>query len=151
MIEMVGDIWKIAAESSADAVCVTTNGIINGRGELVMGRGTAREAALRYPALPRLMANWVSNRGNCVGMFAMRSGDPAVVSYPTKWDWRLPSDLALIKASAIQLEQLADSMQWQTVVLPRPGCGAGGLDWRDVKTLIDGTLDSRFIVANKGR
>jgi len=59
--------------------------------------------------------------------------------------WMAKSDLSLIERSAKQLCELTDQNDWKSVVLPRPGCGAGELSWeREVRPLLAGILDQRF-------
>jgi len=70
-----------------------------------------------------------------------------ILTFPTKYHWSTPSDLQLIRRSCTQLMTHADAQGWNSVVLPRPGCGAGGLSWEDeVRPLISQILDQRFWV-----
>ena len=55
-------------------------------------------------------------------------------------------DIEIIKQSAYQLVELADSNPWNTIVLPRPGCGAGELSWEQVEPVLANILDDRFKV-----
>jgi hypothetical protein len=41
---------------------------------------------------------------------------------------------------------MADKFRWQHIVMPRPGCGNGGLDWADVEPVLSKLLDDRFTV-----
>ncbi len=61
----------------------------------------------------------------------------------------LKADMGLIKTSLKQLLFLANEHEWKTVVIPRPGCGYGGLDWEQVKVVLELYLDDRFIVVHK--
>ena len=61
----------------------------------------------------------------------------------------MKSDINLIDKSIKQLVELTNQMGWETVVLPRIGCGNGGLNWDDVKPVIEPYLDHRFIVCHK--
>ena len=36
-------------------------------------------------------------------------------------------------------------MGWSKVLIPRPGCGYGELNWQDIKPLLESILDDRFI------
>ena len=58
--------------------------------------------------------------------------------------WAAKSTLGLIKRSAEQLVALADARSWEFCVIPRPGCANGGLDWKDVKEVLEQELDNRF-------
>jgi hypothetical protein len=56
----------------------------------------------------------------------------------------------LIASSGRQLMGIIKSRGWQRVLLPRPGCGAGGLSWeRDVKPLLTPIMDKRVCIVSK--
>jgi hypothetical protein len=46
------------------------------------------------------------------------------------------SDLSLIEKSAIKLKNLIETMGWNMVICPKVGCGYGGLEWKNVKTIL---------------
>ena len=50
----------------------------------------------------------------------------------------------------MELIDLVIEHGFDTVVLPRPGCGNGGLRWQDVRPLLGLSLDDRFIVVDNG-
>ena len=68
----------------------------------------------------------------------VKGGDP---NYP---GWMARSDLSLIERSARQLAEFAAESGWKSVVLPRPGCGAGELSWDEVRPVLSSILDDRF-------
>lgn len=122
--------------------CVTTNGIVKASGSLVMGAGVAKEAARRFPELPHLLGQLVDEKGNHVFIIEKFG----IASFPTKHDWKNNSDIDLIAQSCRELKWL--SKKWDYVILPRVGCGLGGLDWdNQVKPVVETYLDEdKFIV-----
>lgn len=167
MIEKTGNMFH----APADAVVISTNGFVKANGEAVMGKGCAKQAADAIPNLPAILGYMLTNMGNRVHVL-MRPAQPYLLSFPVKQNaqlynnpeqvvshmrdqfkigqmvpgWALVADMWIIKRSATQLKQLADLYGWQTVVMPRVGCGAGELDWEAVKAVIEPILDDRFHV-----
>lgn len=145
MLEQQHDLWGFY---SADAVVVTTNGTVKGDGNAVMGRGCAREAAAIYPILPAMLGSCIKREGNKLYCFSNLGRQP-IVCYPVKNEWMNIATIELIKISAIQLVELTDKKEWEMVVMPRPGCGNGGLHWSTIKPILQPYLDDRFIVCHK--
>lgn len=136
------DIWEYLGEA---VIAVTTSGSVGKTGRAVMGRGVARQAAERFPLLPEELGRRLLKEGNHVHLLG--SG---IVSFPVEETaWSCP-DLRLIARSAGELRRLADRESWRTVVVPRPGCGGGGLDWSEVRPLLERYFDERFIVVAAG-
>jgi hypothetical protein len=52
----------------------------------------------------------------------------------------------MIRRSAEELRQLADQHGLESVVVPRPGCGGGGMRWQEVRPMLEELFDDRFIV-----
>jgi hypothetical protein len=138
MLETVGDIWEYMPSA---VIAITTNGSLTRDGRAIFGRGVARQAALRFPLLPEIAGRLLAEQGNHV--FDLGCG---IVTFPVEeTPWSLP-DLRIIARSALELRLLADRSGWQWVVVPRPGCGGGGLAWQDVKPLLEACFDQRFLV-----
>ena len=150
MLEVYGNLW----DYPADVKVITTNGFVKTNGECVMGRGCAREAAVRWPNLPRMVGNWIKEHGNIPGCFIpglMQHDMTYIWTMPVKHNWWEEADLNLIQTSARMLVNAANlNDQWKTgftVVMPRPGSGNGRLDWEtSVKPAIKDILDDRFHV-----
>lgn len=140
-----------------EAVVITTNGTVKKNGEAVMGRGCALEAAQRFPSLPALLGEHLQFDGNHVGVFVNEDLDAThefdLVTFPVKHHWRERASLELIIRSAQELVALADPycVGWKTILLPRPGCGNGGLSWHIVGSTLARILDDRFTVITNER
>ena len=143
MIEIRGNIF----DQKCDAICITTNGIIKKNGEAVMGAGIALQAKIKYPQLPKLLAEKIAQEGNKVYSFKFDNDDRTIITFPTKNHWKDDSDIELIKRSLLQLVWMTTRNKWERVCLPRPGCSNGRLNWFDVKKYVS-KLDNRFIIVN---
>lgn len=138
MLETVGDIWQYA---DSGIIVITTNGSLTPDGRAIFGRGVARQAAVRFPGLAEKTGRLLAELGSHV--FDLGYG---IVTFPVEeTPWSLP-DLRIIARSAQELRALADVSGWLKIVVPRPGCGGGGLAWQDVKPLLESWFDERFTV-----
>lgn len=136
--EITGDIWAYA---QTGIIAITTNGSVTPDGRAIFGRGVARQAFRRYPELAVCLGCLLVERDNHV--YALGNG---IVSFPVEETaWSLP-DLRIIAQSARELRLLADSSGWDRIIVPRPGCGGGGLSWREVAPLLAPHFDDRFII-----
>lgn len=167
MREARGDLTKV----SCDALVVTTNGFVKANGECVMGRGIAKQMADEFPVLPFFLGDSLTKFGNMVFCFDRITPRKAIVTFPVKPysypnnghnvvehmkhkfqvgqqvpGWAIKAQIHLIESSLEQLVELTDSRGWTNVVCPRFGCGAGELDWNQVKVIAEKYLDDRFTV-----
>jgi hypothetical protein len=140
MKQVTGDIWNFW--ESGEWVAITTNGQTrDSDGTAVMGRGVAKQAADRFPGLPKQLAYKLNNFGNHVFIFLKYR----IVTFPTKNDWRNPSDIGLIRQSCQELKKVTAGR----IYLPRPGCSNGQLSWEQVRPVLEDELkDDWFIVVN---
>lgn len=155
MLEEQGDLWVLPA----DVRCITTNGDVRGDGQAVMGRGCAREAKDRFPGVATYLGLLLEQQGNHVHELMVSPHLPGttiaetwdLVSFPVKHHWREPADLDLIVRSCRELMALADARpEWKRILLPRPGCGNGQLDWEtQVRPAIFYLLDDRVVVVDR--
>lgn len=136
-----GNMWNF--HTAIAPVCITTNIMLNKKGELVMGAGVAKQAKLRFPDLPAYAGRAVKSYGD-VTIFCPHPYD--LFLFPTKYDWRNPSEPALIQNSAFGLRVLVDKLGYKNVYMTQPGCGNGGLNWNQVEPLLKPYLDDRFYI-----
>lgn len=136
MQEIFGDLWSWYGEA---IIVITTGGQVSSKGNCSMPRGCARQARELFPDLPGRLGELIRCHGNQV--FDLGNG---IVSFPVEnTPFEVP-DLRLIERSCIQLKKLTDRNTWPLVILPRPGCGGGGLSWKEVSPLLGRHLDDRF-------
>lgn len=141
MKEIHGELWDYYKQPYI-VICITTNGFVKNNGRAVMGRGCAKEAALRIPQFPALLGYHIKREGNV----PMRLPGEPILTFPVKHVWWAEADLELIRKSA---EFLKGCNPDYTFVLPRPGCGNGRLDWPTVKRVLDevGLPDNVWVIS----
>lgn len=132
-----GNLWELPS----DFKVITTNGILKSNGAAVMGKGIALQALKKYPGIDFELGKLIKRFGNHV--FRLSNN---LISFPTKHDWKEKSDLNLIKRSAEELAFMLKHQHDITVLLPPPGCGNGGLEWKNVESVISKILDDKFAV-----
>ena len=168
MLELRGNLF----DQRCDAICITTNGYVSARGLAVMGRGCAASAAKRYRGLEEKLGSRIQQFGSRT-RFIWTTRDYRIISFPVKpvsvickpdksnvvshmknsfkEGAIVPgcfavAEIRIICESARQLVRLVDKRGLNRVVIPRPGCGAGELNWSQVKSALESILDDRFHV-----
>lgn len=142
MKETIGDLWEF--HKQGNWIIIPTNGTVKEDSSAVMGKGVALQAAKRFPGLSQ-------NLGRKLRVFGIT---PIVfhhlrlVTFPVKIDWWVEATLQLIEESckSITKEDNWNQLGISEIYMPRVGCGAGGLNWKDVKPILEKYLDDRFIV-----
>ena len=147
------DIFKLP-QGYEDAICITTNGMVKKNGHAVMGAGIALEANRRLKLSKELGLRLAENGNQVFHLGVHRDRQTGtlmrVFSFPTKHDWKDPSDINLIRTSASQLVDHCNNIGIRHCYLPCPGCANGGLDWStQVRPILESILDDRFIIADK--
>ena len=160
-------IYGNAFTTDCDALCITTNGFVKNNGHAVMGKGIAKNIQRYCPNITKDLGELIETKGNNVHLIYRT--EPVIISFPVKPisgisdgtnhvshlyfskgervpGWAMKAEIEVIKQSAYQLVELADSNPWNTIVLPRPGCGAGELSWEQVEPVLANILDDRFKV-----
>jgi hypothetical protein len=146
MIDVTGNLW----DYPADVRAITTNGFRKRNGACVMGRGCAQEARDRWPGLDLRLGALIGLHGN--RCFRIPLDTFTLLSFPVKPvtgpagepGWQAKAQLQIIQRSALEAMAMADKFGWERIVVPRPGCGNGGLRWPDVKLSLSDALDDRF-------
>lgn len=113
----------------------------------VMGKGIALQFKRAYPSMfleyeraakagelaPGRVQVWESD---------LLQGPRYVINFPTKRHWRGPSRLDYIERGLDDLVRVIRELGVKSIAVPPLGCGNGGLEWTDVKPLIERKLGS---------
>jgi hypothetical protein len=166
MKEQKADLFEMVQETGVDAICITTNGHYTTEGLAVMGGGCAGVCAKRWPETPARLGKCLKNFGTntpfVIGALdaggnyvepklpMIREGKfkALILSFPTIDNLMDGANLTLIQQSAEELKKMADRFQLRNIVIGRPGVGIGGLEWKDVKAVLEPIFDDRFTVVS---
>jgi len=119
-------------ESDAQTVVNTVNTVG------VMGKGLAAELKRRYPEMFKRYRDLCREGKFKVGQLWLWKGpDQWVLSFPTKEDWRQPSRISYIEAGLEKFVRTFEERGITEIAFPRLGCGNGGLDWEDVRPVME--------------
>ncbi|CAM3711830.1 macro domain-containing protein [Deinococcus frigens] len=125
-------------EAQADALVNT----VNTKG--VMGKGVALQFKRRYPENYRVYAEACKTEQVVVGqMFvtelpaSFEAGPRYIINFPTKRHWRGGSRISYVQAGLEDLIRVVHERDLRSVALPALGCGNGGLEWDEVRPLIE--------------
>ena len=123
-----GDIFSSPAQVLVNAV--NTVG--------VMGKGVALEFKKRYPEMFKSYERVCNEKQLDVGKLMLWKGSEKwVLMFPTKKHWRNPSKMEYVEAG---LKKFVDTYMEKGITsaaFPRLGCGNGGLDWEEVRPLME--------------
>lgn len=127
-------------EAEVDALVNTVNTVG------VMGKGIALQFKNAYPAMFKAYAKACKQGQVRLGeMWVYDAGQIThprwVVSFPTKGHWRSKSRMRDIEAGLEDLRRVIKELGITSIALPPLGCGNGGLDWDEVRPLIEHGLD----------
>lgn len=128
-------------EAQAEALVNTVNTVG------VMGRGIALQFQRAFPS------NYTAYKKACDKtsvvpgkMFIfeenMLGGPKWIVNFPTKRHWKGSSRIEDIRSGLADLAEQVRQLNIQSIAIPPLGCGLGGLDWSEVKPLIEGAFAS---------
>lgn len=123
-------------EASAEALVNTVNTVG------VLGKGIALMFKEAFPENYRLYREACQTKNVKIGhVFATErrdfvSGPKWIINFPTKEHWRAPSQIEWIRDGLADLRRFIEEHSIRSIALPPLGSGNGGLDWREVRSLI---------------
>lgn len=118
----------------------------------VMGKGIALMFKERFPENFEAYDRACKRKEVQLGrMFVTESpelsGPRWIINFPTKGHWRYPSRLEWIEEGLVDLRRVVIEKSIRSIAVPPLGSGNGGLDWRDVRPLIESALGDLVDVA----
>ena len=120
-----------------------------------MGKGIALQFRDAFPHNYSVYLQACRNRELYTGkLLAVRDsnliyGEHLIINLPTKTHWRLPSEYSYVESGLAALRSYIQEHRLESIAMPVPGCGNGGLDWNRVRSMIEThlkDLDSAIMV-----
>ncbi len=129
-----------------DSPCAVLTCPVNTVG--VMGAGLAMQFRDRYHSLLSRYKLFCNTNLIVVGkpMLYRHDIENYILLFPTKKDWRDPSNIEYVKNGLDYLikndgfKDLVKNREF-SIAFPKLGCGLGGLEWQDVRPLMQESLE----------
>lgn len=107
----------------------------------VMGKGIALMFKERFPKNYREYVAASKIGAIQIGkMFVSATDELAgpkwVINFPTKKHWRNPTKIEWVREGLLELNKVIRDKNIKSIAIPALGCGNGGLNWSDVRPLI---------------
>jgi O-acetyl-ADP-ribose deacetylase (regulator of RNase III) len=129
-------------ESEAEALVNTVNTVG------VMGKGIALQFKNNFPNNFKLYVTACKAKEIRIGKLfvteesRLLSGKKYIINFPTKTDWRKPSEYNYIEAGLNDLIKIIKEKNIKSIAIPPLGVGNGGLEWNKIKILMEQYLSN---------
>ena len=129
-------------DSKAEAFINTVNTVG------VMGKGIALQFKNQFPKNFRLYAQACKDKSFDIGQLIVTEeetlllGKKIIINFPTKTDWRKPSEYSYIESGLQTLVNTIEDRKIKSIAIPPLGAGNGGLEWNKVKQIIEKYLSN---------
>ncbi len=132
IVYTTGDIFQ----SNADCLVNPVN--CEGR----MGKGLAYQFKLRFPENNQSYMTACKDDTLHVGtIHCYRDNGITIINFPTKNKWSEKSSYKYIETGLDAFIDILPTLDVNIIAIPQLGCGNGGLNWTDVKSLIENKLE----------
>ncbi|MDR1877556.1 MAG: macro domain-containing protein [Flavobacteriaceae bacterium] len=114
----------------------------------IMGKGVALQFKKQFPYNYKVYANACKEQTFTIGQLlivkdtSLLSGDKTIINFPTKRDWKKPSNYIFIEKGLQELVKFILENNIKSIAIPPLGAGNGGLDWNKVKILMEQYLSN---------
>lgn len=123
-------------ESNAECLVNTVNC------EGYMGKGIAYQFKMKYPQNNKDYVRACKSGELHIGTIHSYFEDGIlIVNFPTKDKWREKSKIEYVEVGLDRLIELIKAKEIKSIAIPPLGCGNGGLQWNEVKELINHRLE----------
>lgn len=122
--------------SEAEALVNTVNTVG------VVGKGIALQFKSMFPNNFKVYSEACKNKEVKAGKLlvttdeSLLSGRKIIINFPTKTNWRLPSEYQYIEDGLVELIKVINEHNIKTIAIPPLGSGNSGLDWHKVKQMM---------------
>lgn len=124
-----GDIFKINRVSNFAHGCNCAG---------VMGKGIALQFKSRFPQMYEQYKLLCKNKEFTVGsVFKYPYIDGVIYNLGTQRTWKERAELRYIESALCTMMKMAQNDNVTDIAMPSIGAGLGGMEWKDVKRLID--------------
>lgn len=129
-------------DSNAEALVNTVNTVG------VMGKGVALQFKQQFPENAKVYTKATKEGKIDIGKLlvtkdtSLHSGEKIIINFPTKTDWRKPSEYSYIEKGLHDLIRIIKENNINSIALPPLGAGNGGLNWVRVKQILEKYLSS---------
>lgn len=123
-------------ESEAEALVNTVNTVG------VMGKGIALQFKNQYPNNYKLYLKACKDGDFRIGDLlvvtdeSLLGGKKTIINFPTKTDWRKPSEYGYIEQGLKKLVEIIKEKNIKSIAIPPLGAGNGGLEWNKIKAMM---------------
>lgn len=129
-------------EANAEALVNTVNTVG------IMGKGIALQFKKAFPNNYKKYLEACRKKSFNIGDLILTEensllfGNRIIINFPTKTDWRKPSEYSYIEKGLMALKELIVKNQIKSIAIPPLGSGNGGLEWSRVKNLMETYLSN---------
>lgn len=107
-----------------------------------MGAGLARQFKERYPSMFEKYKQCCLNNSLMPGKLLLhKAEDHWILNFPTKDDWRDKSRISYIEDGLRKFVETYEQRGITSIAFTKLGCGLGGLDWLQVKPIMEQYLN----------
>lgn len=134
-----GDMWSVFDE--VDYFIVTTNSFVKQNGELVMGRGIAKQVRDKFPGIAAELGQAVKDHSEHLGHYGLVATGK-IGAFQVKFHFKDRASLELIAENLYRFAKYAREHSDISFAMNFPGIGNGGLAPHWIKPLLDQLPDN---------